>query len=144
MLFRSEQIVIVTTGSQGEPMSALTRMAMSDHRKVTIVPDDTVIISATPIPGNEKLVSKTIDNLMRLGANVVYGRDKEVHVSGHASREELKLMHNLVRPKFFIPVHGEYHHLVQHAKLAQELGMPKDHIFLGENGYVFECTRDKG
>ncbi|MBQ1613594.1 MAG: ribonuclease J [Selenomonas sp.] len=142
--YRAEQIVIVTTGSQGEPMSALTRMAMSDHRKVTIVPDDTVIISATPIPGNEKLVSKTIDNLMRLGANVVYGRDKEVHVSGHASREELKLMHNLVRPKFFIPVHGEYHHLVQHAKLAQELGMPKDHIFLGENGYVFEFTRDKG
>ena len=142
--YRPEQIVIVTTGSQGEPMSALTRMAMSDHRKVTIVPDDTVIISATPIPGNEKLVSKTIDNLMRLGANVVYGRDKEVHVSGHASREELKLMHNLVRPKFFIPVHGEYHHLVQHAKLAQELGMAKDHIFLGENGYVFEFTKDKG
>ncbi|MBE6085027.1 MAG: ribonuclease J [Selenomonas ruminantium] len=142
--YRPEQIVIVTTGSQGEPMSALTRMAMSDHRKVTIVPDDTVIISATPIPGNEKLVSKTIDNLMRLGANVIYGRDKEVHVSGHASREELKLMHNLVRPKFFIPVHGEYHHLVQHAKLAQELGMAKDHIFLGENGYVFEFTKDKG
>jgi len=142
--YRPEQIVIVTTGSQGEPMSALTRMAMSDHRKVTIVPDDTVIISATPIPGNEKLVSKTIDNLMRLGANVIYGRDKEVHVSGHASREELKLMHNLVCPKFFIPVHGEYHHLVQHAKLAQELGMAKDHIFLGENGYVFEFTKDKG
>ncbi|WP_296770826.1 ribonuclease J [Selenomonas sp.] len=142
--YRPEQIVIVTTGSQGEPMSALTRMAMSDHRKVTIVPDDTVIISATPIPGNEKLVSKTIDNLLRLGANVIYGRDKEVHVSGHASREELKLMHNLVRPKFFIPVHGEYHHLVQHAKLAQELGMAKDHIFLGENGYVFEFTKDKG
>nr|WP_033171061.1 ribonuclease J [Selenomonas sp. ND2010] len=142
--FRSEQVVIVTTGSQGEPMSALTRMSASDHRKVTIVPDDTVIISATPIPGNEKLVSKTIDNLMRLGANVVYGRDKGVHVSGHASQEELKLMHNLVRPKFFIPVHGEYHHLVQHAKLAQSLGMPKDHIFMGENGTVFEFTRDKG
>ena len=142
--FRSEQLVIVTTGSQGEPMSALTRMAMSDHRKVSIVPGDTVIISATPIPGNEKMVSKTIDNLMRLGANVVYGRDKGVHVSGHASQEELKLMHNLVRPKFFIPVHGEYHHMVQHAKLAQELGMPKDHIFLGENGQIFEFTRDKG
>ena len=142
--FRSEQVVIVTTGSQGEPMSALTRMSASDHRKVTIVPDDTVIISATPIPGNEKLVSKTIDNLMRLGANVVYGRDKGVHVSGHASQEELKLMHNLVRPKFFIPVHGEYHLLVQHAKLAQSLGMPKDHIFMGENGTVFEFTRDKG
>ena len=142
--FRAEQLVIVTTGSQGEPMSALTRMAMSDHRKVTIAPNDTVIISATPIPGNEKLVSKTIDNLMRLGANVVYGRDKGVHVSGHASQEELKLMHNLVRPKFFIPVHGEYHHLVQHAKLAESLGMPKDHIFMGENGVVFEFTREKG
>lgn len=142
--FRADQLVIVTTGSQGEPMSALTRMAMSDHRKVTIVPDDTVIISATPIPGNEKLVAKTIDNLMRLGANVVYGRDKGVHVSGHASQEELKLMHNLVRPKFFMPVHGEYHHLVQHAKLAQELGMPKENIFLGENGQIFEFTRDKG
>ena len=141
---RADQLVIVTTGSQGEPMSALTRMAMSDHRKVTIVPDDTVIISATPIPGNEKLVAKTIDNLMRLGANVVYGRDKGVHVSGHASQEELKLMHNLVRPKFFMPVHGEYHHLVQHAKLAQELGMPKENIFLGENGQIFEFTRDKG
>ena len=142
--FRGDQLVIVTTGSQGEPMSALTRMAMSDHRKVTIVPDDTVIISATPIPGNEKLVSKTIDNLMRLGANVVYGRDKGVHVSGHASQEELKLMHNLVRPKFFMPVHGEYHHLVQHAKLAQELGMPKENIFLSENGQILEFTRDKG
>ena len=142
--FRADELVIVTTGSQGEPMSALTRMAMSDHRKVTIVPDDTVIISATPIPGNEKLVSKTIDNLMRLGANVVYGRDKGVHVSGHASQEELKLMHNLVRPKFFMPVHGEYHHLVQHAKLAQELGMPKENIFLSENGQILEFTREKG
>ena len=142
--FRADELVIVTTGSQGEPMSALTRMAMSDHRKVTIVPDDTVIISATPIPGNEKLVSKTSDNLMRLGANVVYGRDKGVHVSGHASQEELKLMHNLVRPKFFMPVHGEYHHLVQHAKLAQELGMPKENIFLSENGQILEFTREKG
>ncbi len=142
--FRADELVIVTTGSQGEPMSALTRMAMSDHRKVTIVPDDTVIISATPIPGNEKLVSKTIDNLMRLGANVVYGRDKGVHVSGHASQEELKLMHNLVRPKFFMPVHGEYHHLVQHAKLAQELGMPKENIFLSENGQILEFTCEKG
>ena len=124
--FRPDQIVVVTTGSQGEPMSALSRMAASDHRKITIVPGDTVIISATPIPGNEKLVSKTVDNLMKLGANVIYGRDKGIHVSGHGSREELKLMHNLVRPKFFMPVHGEYHHLVQHAELARELGMPKE------------------
>ena len=138
------KIVIITTGSQGEPMSALTRMSMSDHRKVGIVPGDTIIISATPIPGNEKLVTKTIDNLLKLGANVIYGRNKGIHVSGHASQEELKLMHNLVRPKFFIPVHGEYHHLVQHAKIARELGMPKDHIFIAENGSVLEFTKDKG
>ena len=138
------KIVIVTTGSQGEPMSALTRMAMSDHRKVGIVPGDTIIISATPIPGNEKLVSKTVDNLLRLGANVIYGRSEGIHVSGHASQEELKLMHNLVRPKFFIPVHGEYRHLVKHAQLAENLGMAKDHIFIGENGQVLEFTRDKG
>ena len=142
--YRMEQIVVITTGSQGEPMSALTRMAMSDHRKVGIVPGDTVIISANPIPGNEKMVVKTIDNLLKLGADVVYGRSEGIHVSGHASREELKLMHNLVRPKFFIPVHGEYHHLVKHAQLAQELGMPKDHVFVGENGMVFEFTKDKG
>ncbi len=142
--YRMEQMVIITTGSQGEPMSALTRMSMSDHRKVGIVPGDTVIISATPIPGNEKLVSKTIDNLMKLGANVIYGRNQGIHVSGHASREELGLMHNLVRPKFFIPVHGEYHHLVQHARLARELGMPKENIFISENGQILEFTRDKG
>ena len=142
--YRMEQMVIITTGSQGEPMSALTRMSMSDHRKVGIVPGDTVIISVTPIPGNEKLVSKTIDNLMKLGANVIYGRNQGIHVSGHASREELKLMHNLVRPKFFIPVHGEYHHLVQHARLARELGMPKENIFISENGQILEFTRDKG
>ena len=138
------QVVIITTGSQGEPMSALTRMAMSDHRKVGIVPGDTIIISATPIPGNEKLVSKTIDNLLKQGANVIYGRSNGIHVSGHASQEELKLMHNLVRPKFFIPGHGEYRMLVRHAKLAQELGMPKENIFIGENGQIMEFTRDKG
>ncbi|MBR1859092.1 MAG: ribonuclease J [Selenomonadaceae bacterium] len=142
--YPANRIVIVTTGSQGEPMSALTRMAMSDHRKVDIVPGDKVIISATPIPGNEKLVTKTIDNLLRLGANVVYSRADGIHVSGHAAREELKLMHNLIKPKFFIPVHGEYHHLVAHAKLAEELGMPKSNVFVGENGTVFEFTRDNG
>ena len=103
-----------------------------------------MIISATPIPGNEKLVAKTIDNLLKLGANVVYGRNEGIHVSGHAAREELKLMHNLVRPKFFIPVHGEYHHLVKHAKLAEDLGMPRENIFIAENGNVLEFTRDKG
>ena len=138
------QIVIITTGSQGEPMSALTRMATSNHRKVGILPGDTIIISATPIPGNEKLVSRTIDNLLKQGADVVYGRDEGIHVSGHASREELKLMHNLVRPKFFIPVHGEYHHIVKHAKLAESIGMPKENIFISENGQVLEFTRDEG
>ena len=138
------KVVIITTGSQGEPMSALTRMALSDHRKVGIVPGDTVIISATPIPGNEKLVAKTVDNLLKLGANVIHGKSEGIHVSGHASQEELKLMHNLVRPKFFIPVHGEYHHLVRHAKLAQELGMPKENVFVVENGTVLEFTKDKG
>ena len=142
--YPANKIVIVTTGSQGEPMSALTRMALSDHRQVDIIQGDTVIISATPIPGNEKLVSKTIDNLIRLGANVIYSRNDGIHVSGHASREELKLMHNLIKPKFFIPVHGELHHLHAHAKLAQSLGMPKENIFVGENGFVFEFTRDKG
>lgn len=142
--YPSSKIVIITTGSQGEPLSALTRMAMSDHRKVDIVPDDTVIISATPIPGNEKLVSRTVDNLLKQGANVIYEKSQGIHVSGHASQEELKLIHNLVRPKFFIPVHGEYRHLIKHSQLAQELGMSKDNIFIGENGQVLEFTKDKG
>jgi ribonuclease J len=137
-------IVIITTGSQGEPMSALTRMAMSDHRKVDITPSDTIIISATPIPGNEKLVSRTIDYLLRQGAEVIYEKASGIHVSGHASQEELKLMHNLIRPKFFIPVHGEFRHLVKHSKLAQEIGTPKDHIFIAENGHVLEFTPEKG
>ncbi|WP_416338594.1 ribonuclease J [Methylomusa anaerophila] len=137
-------IVILTTGSQGEPMSALTRMAMSDHKKVEIVPGDTVIISATPIPGNEKLVSRTIDYLFRQGAEVVYESTSGIHVSGHASQEELKLIHNLIRPKFFIPVHGEYRHLIKHAKLAQALGMAKENIFVAENGQVLEFTAEKG
>lgn len=142
--YPSSQVVIVTTGSQGEPMSALTRMAKSDHRKVDIAPDDTIIISATPIPGNEKLVSQTIDCLLKLGANVIYERTSGIHVSGHASQEELKMMHNLIRPKFFIPVHGEYRHLVKHAKIAQELGMPKENVFIAENGSVLEFTQEKG
>lgn len=140
--YRPNQIVICTTGSQGEPMSALTRMAMSDHKKVDIMPGDTVIISATPIPGNEKLVSRTIDHLYRLGADVIYEKSNGVHVSGHASQEEIKLMHNLVRPKFFMPVHGEFRHLVKHAKLAKSLGMPADHIVIGENGSVVELTKN--
>ncbi len=142
--YPSNAIVIITTGSQGEPMSALTKMAMSDHRKVEIIPGDTVVISATPIPGNEKLVSRTIDYLLRQGAEVVYEKASGVHVSGHASQEELKLMHNIIRPKFFIPVHGEYRHLKKHAKLAQELGLLKENIFIAENGQVLEFTSDKG
>lgn len=144
MNYPANKVVIITTGSQGEPMSALTRMALSDHRQVDIMQGDTVIISATPIPGNEKLVAKTVDNLLRLGANVIYGRNAGIHVSGHASREELKLMHNLIKPKFFIPVHGELHHLFAHAKLAEELGMAKERIFVGENGFIFEFTRERG
>jgi len=137
-------IVILTTGSQGEPMSALTKMAMSDHRKVDITPGDMIIISATPIPGNEKLVSRTIDFLLRQGAEVIYEKSSGIHVSGHASQEELKMMHNLIRPQFFIPVHGEFRHLMKHSKLAQEVGMPKDHIFIAENGHVLEFTAEKG
>ena len=117
---------------------------MSDHKKVDIVPGDTIIISATPIPGNEKLVSRTIDYLLRQGAEVVYEKASGVHVSGHASQEELKLMQNLIRPKFFVPVHGEYRHLIKHSKLAQELGTTKENIFILENGQVLEFTADKG
>lgn len=137
-----EQIVIITTGSQGEPMSALTRMAMNDHKKVDIMPGDTVIISATPIPGNEKLVARTIDHLYKLGADVIYEKSNGVHVSGHASQEEIKLMHNLVRPKYFIPVHGEYRHLIKHANIAKDLGMPRENIVIAENGSVIELTKN--
>lgn len=139
--YTPEKVVIITTGSQGEPMSALTRMAMNDHKKVDIMPGDTVIISATPIPGNEKLVSRTIDHLYKLGADVIYEKSNGVHVSGHASQEEIKMMHNLVRPRFFMPVHGEYRHLVKHANLAKSLGMPADHIVIVENGSVIELTK---
>lgn len=142
--YPANQIAIVTTGSQGEPMSALTRMAMSDHRKVTIVKGDTVVISATPIPGNEKLVARTVDYLFKLGAEVIYEKSEGIHVSGHASREELKMMHNLVRPKFFIPVHGEYRHLIHHAKLANEVGLAKENIFVMENGDIVELTATEG
>ena len=140
--YAPRQIAIITTGSQGEPMSALTRMSNNDHRKVSIMPGDTVIISATPIPGNEKGVARTIDNLYKQGAEVVYGREQGIHVSGHASQEEIKLMHRLIHPKFFMPVHGEYRHLVKHKKLAMQLGMPKENIVIAENGSVVDLTRD--
>lgn len=142
--YPGNQILILSTGSQGEPMSALTRMAMNDHRKVEIYPSDTVIISATPIPGNEKSVSKTIDALLRLGAEVIHERSAGIHVSGHASQEELKLMLTLVRPQYFIPVHGEYRMLISHGKLAEELGVAKENIFIGSNGQVLEFTKESG
>jgi len=140
--YNPEQIVIITTGSQGEPMSALSRMAASEHKKVNIVEGDLVIISATPIPGNEKLVSRVINQLFKKGAEVIYGELEEVHVSGHARQEELKLMHTLIKPKFFIPVHGEYRHLKKHSELAQKLGMSKENIIIAENGDVIELARD--
>jgi ribonuclease J len=142
--YRGDQILILTTGSQGEPMSGLSRMATNNHRSVSIIPGDTVLIAATPIPGNETSVYKTIDNLFRLGADVVYEKISGIHVSGHASQEELKLMLNLVRPKFFIPVHGEYRMLKRHGKLAEDLGVARENILLGNNGDVFEFTRDTG
>jgi ribonuclease J len=135
-------VVLITTGSQGEPTSALTRMANRDHRQIEIVPGDTVIMSATPVPGNEELVSRTIDNLFRLGANVVWGQESKVHVSGHASREELKLMLSLIRPKYFVPIHGEYRHLILHARIAQELGLPSQNIFVIEDGDVLQFDGD--
>ncbi len=132
--YTDEELVIITTGSQGEPMSALTRMAMSDHRKVKIGPNDCVIISATPIPGNEKTVGKVVNELMKLGANVVYERMYDVHVSGHACQEELKLILGLVKPKFFIPVHGEQKHLQKHAHMGEAMGISTDNIIVASNG----------
>jgi len=134
------EVCVMTTGSQGEPMSALTRLSVRDHKHFKIVPGDTVVISATPIPGNEKAVSRTINNLYRLGANVIHGSTGNAHVSGHASQEELLLMLNLVRPKYFIPVHGEYRMLVMHGRLAQQTGVAGDNVFTAENGDVLEFT----
>jgi ribonuclease J len=139
------RVIILSTGSQGEPTSALVRMANRDPRsQVQIVPGDTVVISATSIPGNEALVSKTTDSLFRQGANVIYDRLAQVHVHGHGSREELKLLLSLVKPKFFVPVHGEYRHLCLHANLAQSMGIPRDNIFVLENGDVLELGQDSG
>ena len=141
--YESERIVLSTTGSQGEPMSALTRMAMNDHKKVNITPMDFIIISATPIPGNEKYVTRVVNELMKSGAEVVYEAMYEVHVSGHACQEELKLMLALTKPKFFIPVHGEYKHLKKHAGLALQMGIPKENIIIGEIGNVIETDGTK-
>src|SRR2546421_657843 len=138
--FPPERVVIICTGSQGEPTSALTRIANQDHRLVRIQPADTVILSATPVPGNEKMVNRTINNLFRQGAEVFYQGIATVHVSGHAAQEELKLMLNLIRPHFFMPIHGEYRQLTLHAKLAYSLSIPEDHIVLGEDGDIIEVT----
>ena len=140
--YPNEKVVIITTGSQGEPMSALARMAASEHRKINVVPGDTVIISATPIPGNEKLVSKVVNLLFKKGAEVIYDSQEKIHVSGHACQEELKLMHSLVKPRFFIPVHGEYRHLKQHGELAVELGLPEKNLLIPENGDIIEVARN--
>ncbi|MBO8162516.1 MAG: ribonuclease J [Brevibacillus sp.] len=142
----AEKVVILSTGSQGEPMSALTRMARSAHRKLDILPGDTVVIAATPIPGNEKYVARTIDQLYRIGAEVIYGGhgpNGTVHVSGHGSQEDLRLMLNLMKPKFFIPIHGEYRMLRMHGILAEQVGVPPENIFLLDNGDTVEISGGK-
>ena len=141
--FAPEQVAIVCTGSQGEPTSALTRIANQDHRLIRIQRGDTVILSATPVPGNERMVNRTINNLFRLGAEVFYQAIANVHVSGHAAQEEQKLMLSLLRPKFFLPIHGEYRQLVLHAKLAYSLGIPEDHILVAEDGDIIEVSADE-
>ena len=139
--YPADKLVIITTGSQGEPMSALTRMAFSDHRKVEIHPNDYVIISATPIPGNEKTVSRVVNELFRKGVDVVYDKADMLHVSGHACQEELKMIMGIVKPKYFIPVHGELKHLRKHAGLALSMGIPKENILIADNGRVAEISK---
>ena len=141
--YPDDQITVVTTGSQGEPMSGLSRMAFAEHRKMELRESDMVILSASPIPGNEKSISRVINQLFRIGCNVIYESLAEVHVSGHARQEELKLIHTLLRPKYFIPVHGEYRHLHHHAELAKRLGMPEDNVVIAEIGDVIELDQNK-
>ncbi|MDF2865484.1 MAG: rnjA2 [Clostridia bacterium] len=139
-IYNPEQLVIITTGSQGEPMAALSRMSAGEHRKVNITPDDLVIFSSSPIPGNEKSISRVIDELEKLGAEVIYNQLADVHVSGHACQEELKLMLSLVKPKYFMPVHGEFRFLKHHGEIAVTLGTPKENIFIMENGRCLEIS----
>lgn len=141
--YTSDKITIITTGSQGEAMAGLAKIAFSNHRKISIEPKDLFIISASPIPGNEKLISRVINELFKKGANVVYDDLEEVHVSGHAYQEEIKLIHTLTKPKYFMPVHGEYRHLMHHANLAKSLGMDKNNIFTMETGQVLEITENE-
>ena len=140
--YDNDKITLITTGSQGEPMASLARIAFSTHRKISIEPNDTFIISASPIPGNDKLISRVINELFRKGADVIYEDLEDVHVSGHAYQEELKLIHTLVNPKYFMPVHGEYRHLKHHGDLAENLGMRKSDIFILETGNVLELTKN--
>lgn len=140
--YPDDKLVLITTGSQGEPMSALTKIAYGEHRKVTVTPNDYVIISATPIPGNEKTVANVVNELMKRGIEVIYEKMYEVHVSGHAYQEELKLMMGIVKPKYFIPVHGEQKHLQKHAELAKSMGIAKSNIYLGDIGKCIEISED--
>lgn len=141
--YPENEIVMLTTGSQGEPMAALTRMARGDHYHVDIHEGDTIVISASAIPGNEKFIGETINQLYRQGAEVLYEKIEDVHVSGHASKEELKLMLNLTKPKYFVPTHGEYRHLYQHANLAENCGVPEENIYIADIGDVIEFSQDK-
>jgi ribonuclease J len=137
---KPEEVVVIMTGSQGEPMAALSRMANGSHRQLEVIPGDTIVLSSTPIPGNESSVNTVINELIRRGADVVL---EDTHVSGHACREEIKLLHSLVKPKYFVPVHGEFRHLKAHAELAQELGMNRKNIFVSTIGDVIEVSKDK-
>jgi ribonuclease J len=138
----AHKLIVVTTGSQGEPTSALTRMANGDHRHVTIARGDTIVLSSSPVPGNETAVYRNVDNLFRLGAEVLYNRDKNIHVRGHASREELKIIQGLLQPEYFVPIHGEYRHLVVHAKLAESVGVPEGNAFVLTDGDVLEIDEE--
>ncbi|MBI5810982.1 MAG: ribonuclease J, partial [Deltaproteobacteria bacterium] len=137
-----QRVVLLTTGSQGEPMSALTRMALDNHKQIKVIRGDTVILSSKFIPGHEKAISAMMNHLYRRGADVIYEKVSEVHVSGHASQEELKIMINLVKPRYFMPVHGEYRHLVLHGRLAEKVGIPKENVMISENGDVVEFTEE--
>ncbi|MGL6105787.1 ribonuclease J [Romboutsia sp.] len=140
--YEPNEITIITTGSQGEPMAALSRIANDEHKYIKLKSDDFVIISSSPIPGNEKSVSNLINKLLKYKAQVIYNEIEEVHVSGHACKNELRLIHRLIKPKFFMPVHGEYRHLIEHKNLACELGMKSEDIFIMENGGVLELDED--
>ena len=141
--YPDNKMVIATTGSQGEPMSALTRMAMNDHRKITVTPNDFIILSASPIPGNEESVTRVINALLRQGAEVIYEKTYDLHTSGHAQQDELKLMLALTKPRFFMPVHGEYKHLKKHCDLAAAMGVPRENMVIGEIGRVVELSPEQ-